>query len=147
VEGHFAYLFLLFAPRRATFFLETVGRVRFSFAAVLRRAVAVVCFLRLSVFEAVFWILLAKVLLLRTNFLPSRSAVCGRLLGDKASDTSLALAAIVPSVLPMDSATLDSRFSSFSCSDDIFSSYWGLPSLVALILTISNYKLIARELG
>jgi hypothetical protein len=128
--------FFFFAPRRVTFFLETVGRARFAFEAVLRKAVAVVGFLRLSVFEAVFRILLASVLLLRTNSLPSRSAACDRLLGDKASDTALALAAIVPRVLPIDSATLDSRFSSFSCSDDILNSYSGLSLFVALD---SNY--------
>jgi hypothetical protein len=60
----------------------------------------------LAFLEAVFLAFLTTVLAFPTNFLPSRSAVCTKLLCDNASGIALALAAIVPNVLPIDSATL-----------------------------------------
>ncbi len=106
--------FLCLIRRALCFLTETERTTRFAAVVArrgLRRLGAVN--LLLTFLDAAFLSFLATVLLFRTNSLPSRSAVWTKLVCDKASGTALALAAIVPSVLPIDSATVTRRPSSF----------------------------------
>lgn len=99
------------------------GALRFTGMAVpprdFRAAADVLFRLRLS--EVVLRTLFTRDLLLRKNFLPARLATFGKLLRDTAFETAFALAAIVPTALSTDSATLFRRLSPSACfwSDDI----------------------------
>ena len=64
-------------------------------------AIALASLLLFTFFDAGFLTPLATVFPFRAIFLPSRFAVCKKLLSDKESDTALALAPIAPSVLPI----------------------------------------------
>jgi hypothetical protein len=102
----------------AVFFLaEIVRAARFPTMVVGCRLRRLVCLdLRLlGLFEAAFLTFLTTVLPFLTNFLPSCSAVRTKLLCDNASGNALALAAIVPNVLPIDSATLARIVSPWAC--------------------------------
>jgi hypothetical protein len=103
---------------REAFFLAEIERAaRFGAMIAWRKLRRLACLILwlLAFFEAAFLAFLAAVLPFPMNFLPSRSAVRTKLLCDNASGNALALAAIVPNVLPIDSATLARIVSSWMC--------------------------------